>query len=67
MEEVSRFAVGLDVGTENVRAVMTSLDKDGALSVVGYGEAPNTGMRKKLTQPWCQSMGRVFIRLERLA
>lgn len=46
MEEVSRFAVGLDVGTENVRAVMTSLDKDGALSVVGYGEAPNTGMRK---------------------
>lgn len=46
MEEVSRFAVGLDVGTENVRAVMTSLDKDGALSVVGYGEVPNTGMRK---------------------
>lgn len=46
MEEVSRFAVGLDVGTENVRAVMTSLDKDGALSVVGYGEAPNIGMRK---------------------
>lgn len=46
MEEVSRFAVGLDVGTENVRAVMTSLDKDGALSVMGYGEAPNAGMRK---------------------
>lgn len=46
MEEFSRYAVGLDVGTENVRAVMLSLDKDGAMSVRGYGESQNAGMRK---------------------
>lgn len=46
MSEVSHYAVGLDVGTENVRAVVLSVDDEGVASVVGFGEAPNAGMRK---------------------
>ena len=46
MDEVASYAVGLDVGTENVRAVVLSMNREGAMSVVGYGEAPNGGMRK---------------------
>lgn len=45
MEEASRYAVGIDVGTENVRAVVLSVGKDG-MAVVGYGETKNSGMRK---------------------
>lgn len=45
MEEASRYAVGLDVGTENVRAVVLSVNK-GNYAVVGYGEGKNAGMRK---------------------
>lgn len=46
MEESVRYAVGLDVGTENVRAVVLSVLKDGKTSVVGYNEGKNAGMRK---------------------
>lgn len=46
MDENVRYAVGLDVGTENVRAVVASVSREGVLSVVGYNEARNTGMRK---------------------
>lgn len=46
MDEVSHYAVGLDVGTENVRAVVLSVTSDGEANVVGFGEAPNAGMRK---------------------
>ena len=46
MDEISRYAVGLDVGTGNVRAVVAGITSDGGLNVVGYGEAPNQGMRK---------------------
>lgn len=41
----NRFVVGLDVGTENVRAVALSMGEDG-LSVVGYNEGKSAGMRK---------------------
>lgn len=46
MDEHSRYAVGLDVGSENVRAVVADVTRDGKISVIGYGAAPNTGMRK---------------------
>ena len=46
MDEAVRYAVGLDVGTENVRAVVANVGKDGKISVVGYNEAKNAGMRK---------------------
>ena len=46
MDESSRYAVGLDVGTENVRAVVLSVSKSGELAVVGYNEGKSVGMRK---------------------
>ena len=46
MDEAVKIAVGLDVGTENVRAVVASVSKEGQLSVVGFNEAKNAGMRK---------------------
>lgn len=46
MEEKTRFAVGIDVGTKNVRAVLGSVGKDGNISVIGYGEKPAGGMRR---------------------
>ena len=38
MDDISRYAVGLDVGTENVRAVVASISQSGKISVVGYNE-----------------------------
>ena len=46
MEENNRFVTGLDVGTENVRAVIASVDKNGEVSIVGYNEGKSIGMRK---------------------
>ena len=46
MDNDKRFVTGLDVGTENVRAVIASIDKDGQLAVVGYNEGKSAGMRK---------------------
>ncbi len=47
MQEQSRYAVGIDVGTKNVRCVIGYIDADGdAPKVVGVGTAPNSGMRK---------------------
>lgn len=46
MENDKRFVTGLDVGTENVRAVIATVNKDGAVAVVGYNEGKSAGMRK---------------------
>lgn len=47
MQEVSRYAVGLDVGTTSVRAVVGHVDTPGqAPTIIGIGSEPNTGMRK---------------------
>ena len=46
MDENNRFVTGLDVGTENVRAVIASVNKDGKIAVVGYNEGKSAGMRK---------------------
>ena len=45
MDTKPNFVTGLDVGTENVRAVIGTL-KDGKLAVYGYNEGKNAGMRK---------------------
>lgn len=45
MEETLKYAVGVDIGTENVRGVIAVLDKTGP-RVVGYHEVQNSGMRK---------------------
>ncbi|MDR0591375.1 MAG: cell division protein FtsA [Candidatus Nomurabacteria bacterium] len=46
MQEISRYAVGVDVGTSSVKCVVATVDDDGVLTVVGAGQTPNSGMRK---------------------
>lgn len=47
MQETSRYAIGLDVGTSHVRAVVGHFDEQtGVPTVVGVASEPNTGMRK---------------------
>jgi len=47
MQESSLYAVGLDIGTTKVRAVVAHLDSStGVPTIVGFGQATNTGMRK---------------------
>ena len=46
MDETSRIVTGLDLGTENVRAVIMRVGKDGGAAVVGYNEGKTAGMRK---------------------
>ena len=47
MQEHSRYAIGIDIGTTTVRCVVGHVDSDtGATKVIGAGQAPNSGMRK---------------------
>jgi len=47
MEEQSKYAFGIDVGTETVRAVALEIKGEDSVSVIGYGEAKNErGMHK---------------------
>lgn len=47
MQEGSSYAVGIDIGTSTVRAVIAHIDgSTGTPTVVGVGQAPNSGMRK---------------------
>lgn len=47
MQENSRYAVGIDIGTTTVRCVVAHLDgTTGAPTIVGVGNAPTKGMRK---------------------
>lgn len=47
MQEISRYAVGLDVGTTNVRVVVGHLEAGAEKpTIVGVAAEPNSGMRK---------------------
>ena len=47
MQETSRYAVGLDIGTTTIKCVVGHIDATtGAPTIVGVGTAPNTGMLK---------------------
>jgi len=47
MQEISRYAVGIDIGTTTVRCVVGHVDPTtGTPTIVGVGQAPNHGMRK---------------------
>jgi cell division protein FtsA len=47
MQENSKYAVGLDIGTTTVRCVVAHIDSTtGAPTIVGVGSSPNSGMRK---------------------
>ncbi len=69
MDETKRFVTGLDVGTENVRAVIASINRNGELAVVGYNESKTAGMRKgvpaNLTGP-AESIDRMLGEAERM-
>lgn len=46
MDNSKHFVTGLDVGTENVRAVIATVGKDNEIAIVGYNEGKSSGMRK---------------------
>ncbi len=47
MQETSRYAVGIDIGTSAVRCVVGHIDTaTGTPTIVGVGKAENSGMRK---------------------
>lgn len=47
MQENSRFAVGIDIGTTTIRCVVAHIDgTTGSPTIVGVGSASNSGMRK---------------------
>ncbi|MBQ6593880.1 cell division protein FtsA [Candidatus Saccharibacteria bacterium] len=46
MDNDKRFVTGIDVGTENVRAIIATVSKDGAVAIVGFNEGKSAGMRK---------------------
>lgn len=47
MQEVSEYAIGLDVGTTTVRCVVGHVETPGqAPTIIGVSEEPNHGMRK---------------------
>jgi cell division protein FtsA len=47
MQENSRYAVGLDIGTTMIRCVVGHIDQaTGTPTIVGVGKAENSGMRK---------------------
>lgn len=47
MQEQSRYAIGIDVGTTKVRCVVGHIDpSNGVPTIVGVGEASSSGMRK---------------------
>lgn len=46
MNENSRYAAGIDIGTTEVRAVVAKFDKEGEPSIVGVASVENSGMKK---------------------
>ena len=46
MDDNKRFVTGLDVGTENVRACIATVNNNGEVAIVGYNEGKSAGMRK---------------------
>lgn len=47
MQDTSKYAVGIDIGTTKVRCVVGHIDESsGAPTIIGVGEVSNSGMRK---------------------
>lgn len=47
MQDSSRYAVGIDIGTTTIRCVVGHVDPTtGVPTIVGVGKSPNNGMRK---------------------
>ncbi len=48
MAKNERYVVGLDVGTTRISCVVGEIKEQGAVEIVGLGEAPSRGLRKKI-------------------
>ncbi len=47
MQDTSKYAVGIDIGTNKIRCVVGHVDvSSGVPTIIGVGEVPNSGMRK---------------------
>src|SRR5882762_3921752 len=46
MASKQNYIVGLDIGTTNTSVVVTDIQPDGKIDVVGVGSAPSKGLRK---------------------
>ena len=46
MQDELRYAVGIDIGTNIVRALVGAIDNAGKITIIGYNEQPSSGMRK---------------------
>lgn len=46
MDKNAEYLAGIDLGSSKVRVVVGTRGESGAISVVGYGEADNAGMKK---------------------
>ena len=46
MDSENYFVTGLDIGTENTRAVIAKVGTEGKIAVVGFNEGKSVGMRK---------------------
>ena len=47
MQDTSRYAVGIDIGTTTIRCVVGHVDgTTGVPTIIGVGQVPNSGMRK---------------------
>lgn len=47
MNELSRYAVGLDIGTSTVRCIVAHIEAGSTTpTIIGLSEVPNTGLRK---------------------
>ncbi|MBQ8992109.1 cell division protein FtsA [Candidatus Saccharibacteria bacterium] len=70
MDENVRYITGIDVGSENVRAVVATIDRDGSVSVVGYNEGKNAGMQKgvvdTLSGP-AEAIDKMLLEVERMS
>jgi cell division protein FtsA len=72
-EQPPQYFVGLDVGTSAVRCIVGSLDpasEEPLISVIGHGNAPNSGMRKGLVthlEEVSSAVNQAIIEAERIA
>lgn len=70
MDEILRYAVGLDVGTSTVRVVMASVSEGNKLDVIGYAEVPNAGMRRGVVVDLAgpvAGMNKALVEVERMS
>ena len=70
MDENTRYVAGLDVGSENVRAVVATVGRDGSISVVGYNEGKNAGMQKGIVDTLsgpAEAVDKMLLDVERMS